>query len=612
VILVDADRVTIRRPDRALFEDLTMTVSSGERWGVVGINGTGKSTLLNVLAGTVAPESGVVRRGKGMRVGVLDQLPDLGSGTVADAIGESWEAAAVLERLGMGRHRDTPVERLSGGMAKRVALARALVAVPGDHEADLLILDEPTNHLDLDGIRWLEERLGRIRGGLVLVSHDRHLLDRVTTRILELDRGRAFVHVGGYQSYLDGRDERERRASAAEEVRRNLARRELEWLRRGAPARTRKSKARIDSATALITSGPQGPARSGALGFDAVTGRSGDGQGPSASAQQGSFRQSDDQRLAPRLGNKVIELLGVGHRFGADSPWLFRKVDWLLEPGGRYGVVGANGAGKTTLLDVLGGVITPAEGRVEVGPTVVVGMYSQTGRELDPSVRVREAVAGPRRVPGTPEDKALMERFWFDADAQWAPVSTLSGGERRRLQLLVTLAERPNVLLLDEPTNDLDLDSLRALEDFLDVFPGTVVVVSHDRAFMDRCLEDVLLVEGGRAALVAGGYEGWRRSRELVSGTAAPSTPSTTRSPTTSAVAPEPKRRSKSTLGFQLREAEKEIARFERQKAKLEDELVMAGADHVALARIGEQLAAVSADLHAAEERWLELGAEFG
>jgi ATP-binding cassette subfamily F protein uup len=624
VILVDADRVTVRRPDRALFEDLTMTVSSGERWGVVGINGTGKSTLLDVLAGTTRPESGVVRRGKGVRIGVLDQHPDLGPGTVADALPESWEAAAVLERLGMGRHRDTPVAQLSGGMAKRVALARALVAVPGDHEADLLILDEPTNHLDLDGIAWLEARLARVRGGLVLVSHDRHLLDRVCTRILELDRGRAFVHAGGYQAYLDGRDRREQQEAVAEDVRRNLARRELEWLRRGAPARTRKSKARIDSATELIERRPTAAARSGTIGFDAAVGRSGAGQGPSASAQQGSFRQGVDERLAPRLGTKVVELHGVGHRF-PDGPWLFRSVEWLLEPGGRYGIVGPNGAGKTTLLEVLAGNVVPEEGRVERGPTVVVGLASQTGRELDPALRVREAVAGPRRAPGTPEDKALMERFWFDADAQWAPIGTLSGGERRRLQLLITLAERPNLLLLDEPTNDLDLDSLRALEDFLDVFPGTVVVVSHDRAFMDRCVEDVVLVEHGRAALVAGGYEGWRRAREAAAarGVVAPGAGAGAGATAGAGAGAgagarvgsgpaEPKRRSRSTVGFQLRETEKEMGRLERQKAKLEAELAAAGADHVALARIGGELADVSAALLAAEERWLELSDELG
>jgi ABC transport system ATP-binding/permease protein len=351
VILVDADRVTIRRPDRALFDSLSVTISSGERWGVVGINGTGKSTLLNVLAGTVQPESGVVRRAGGIRVGVLDQQPDLGSGTVMDALPQTWESAAVLERLGMGAHHHTAVSRLSGGMAKRVALARALVTVPGDHEGDLLILDEPTNHLDLDGISWLEERLARVTGGLIVVSHDRHLLDRVTTRILELDRGESHVHAGGYQGYLDGREQREQHAAVSEEVRRNLAKRELEWLRRGAPARTRKSKARIDSATALIEGGPRAAARSGDLGFGAATARRGDGQGPSASAQQGSFRQSADERLAPRLGTKVVELHGVGHRFekGADrpGPWLFRGVDWLLEPGGRYGIVGANRRGSS-------------------------------------------------------------------------------------------------------------------------------------------------------------------------------------------------------------------------------------------------------------------------
>jgi ABC transport system ATP-binding/permease protein len=615
VILVDAQRVAVRRPDRPLFEDLSVTVSSGERWGVVGINGTGKSTLLRVLAGTAEPEDGLVRRSKGLRVGVLDQRPDLGSGTVEHAVGDSWEAAAVLEHLGMGRLVQAPVGQLSGGQAKRVALARALLAVPGDHEADLLILDEPTNHLDLDGIEWLEERLARQKGGLILVTHDRHMLDRVCSRVLELDRGKAYVHEGGYHAYLQGRDAREERAAVAEATRRNLARRELAWLQRGAPARTAKSKAHIRTATAIVDGRAEAAARTPGLGLGSATARSGEGQGPSAGSVQGSYRNALDTKLAPRLGNKVVELDGVGHRFG-DGPWLFRGVEWLLEPGGRYGVVGANGAGKSTLLEVLAGRIAPAEGTVDTGPTVRIGYYDQQGRELDLTQRVREAVAGPTRAVGTPEDKRLMEEFWFDDDAQWAPIGTLSGGERRRLQLLLVLAERPNVLLLDEPTNDLDLDTLRSMEEFLENWPGTMVVVSHDRAFLDRTVEDVLSVEDGKASLVAGGYAGWREQRAAKAVVQSPSRPVTpaprvdTRESSAASGPAEPKKRSKSTLGFALREAEKEMGRLERKKLSLEAQLVEAGSDHVALTRLGGELSEVAGQLAEAEERWLALAAE--
>ena len=255
MILVDLERVTARRPDRPLFESLSLTISTGDRIGVVGVNGTGKTTLLRVLAGAGEPESGTVRRGRGVRVGFLDQRPVLPPGTVRSAVGIGWEAAEILERLGMGGLADADVATLSGGQGKRVALARVLVA-----ESDLLILDEPTNHLDIDAITWLEARLARFRGGLVLVTHDRHVLDRVTTRMLELDRGRGYIHDGGYISFLDARAERVERDAGAEAVRRNLARAELAWLRRGAPARTRKPKARIAAATAIVEGGPAVPA----------------------------------------------------------------------------------------------------------------------------------------------------------------------------------------------------------------------------------------------------------------------------------------------------------------------------------------------------------------
>ncbi|HSL56648.1 MAG TPA: ABC-F family ATP-binding cassette domain-containing protein, partial [Acidimicrobiales bacterium] len=462
MILVDVERASMHRPGRPLFDDLSVTLASGDRLGIVGLNGTGKSTLLRVLAGQIEPESGVVRRGRDTRVAILDQEAALPAGTALAAVGESWEAEAVLERLGMGPHAQRDVAVLSGGQAKRVALARTLVS-----PADLLILDEPTNHLDIDGIAWLEDRLAGFTGGLVLVTHDRHLLDRVTTRILELDRGRGYVHEGGYASYLEARAEREERAADAESTRRNLARRELAWLRRGAPARTRKPKARIEAATAIVSGRAEAAARPDELDLHFGT---------------------------PRLGDQVVELHGVGHRFD-DGPWLFRGVDLLLDPRERLGIVGVNGTGKSTLLDIIAGRITPAEGRVVTGSTVSLAYHDQMVRQLDPTARVREVVAGPSRAPDW-SDARLLERFWFDTDTQWAPVELLSGGERRRLQLLTVLAAKPNVLLLDEPTNDLDVDTLRVLEDFLDEWPGALVVVSHDRAFLERTVTDVVVLEG--------------------------------------------------------------------------------------------------------------------
>jgi ATP-binding cassette subfamily F protein uup len=579
VILVDAAGVSMSRPGRPLFADLSLTMSTGDRLGVVGINGTGKSTLLRVLAGEVDPEAGVVRRGRDVSVGVLEQRPHLPPGTVRQAVSDGWEAAAVLERLGMGPLADVAVESLSGGQAKRTALARLLVT-----ESDLLVLDEPTNHLDVDAIVWLEDRLAQHRGGLILVTHDRHVLDRVTTRILELDRGRAFMHEGGYAAYLEGRALREEQAESAERTRRNLVKRELAWLRRGAPARTRKSKARIASATALIDDQARAAARPDELNLYLGT---------------------------PRLGDKVIELTGVGHRYG-EGKMLFEGVDLLVDPRERLGVVGLNGSGKSTLLDIVAGRRTPAAGRVDRGPTVRIGYFDQTTAALDPTMRVREAVAGPRGAPG-PGEALLLERFWFDRDAQWAAIGTLSGGERRRLQLLLLLLERPNVLLLDEPTNDLDLDTLRVLEDFLEDWPGALFVVSHDRAFLERSVEEAVVLDGhGGVVRINGGYAAWDAARRRQAANRA-STPSVApaRVSTAAARGPgAPKVRSRSTLQRLVRMAEAPMAEREHERDGLAQELAAMQYDFNALARIGAELAAVDAALAAAEEEWLALAAE--
>jgi ATP-binding cassette subfamily F protein uup len=586
VILVDAQDVAASRPGKPLFADLSVTVASGDRLGIVGINGSGKSTLLGVLAGTVEPEAGTVRRGRGARTTLLDQRADLPPGTVASVVGGGWEGAAVLDRLGMGGELDRDVEALSGGQRKRVALARVLVGVGGDghppDDQDLLILDEPTNHLDLDGIVWLEDWLAGFPGGLVLVTHDRHVLDRVATGVLELDRGRAYVHQGGYQAWLDARAERLARSEATEARRRNLARAELAWLRRGAPARTRKPWARVEAARALVAARPEAAARSGDLPLHLDT---------------------------PRLGDQVVELHGVGDGYG--DGWLFRDLDLALDPRERLGVVGANGTGKSTLLDVLAGRRQPRAGRVVHGSTARVAVYDQQGASLDPALRVREAVAGPARQPDW-SDARLLEAFWFDDDAQWAPIGLLSGGERRRVQLLLTLATKPNVLLLDEPTNDLDLDTLRSLEDFLDEWPGALVVVSHDRAFLERTVTDVLVLDGsGRAGRVPGGMAAWDAERRARAGRR----PTGRSAPTAGGArreAPAPTGPTTSTLRRRLQEVDKELARLARERARLEERVEEAAtaADHAALAELGDAIAGMDAAIAAAEERWLDLGAQ--
>jgi ATP-binding cassette subfamily F protein uup len=685
VILLDAKGLAASRPGRPLFDDLSLTLSDGDRLAVVGLNGCGKSTLLRQLAGTDEPESGIIRRGRGTRVVMLDQTagapdePDrasdrranagaraAGSGdraggadgvgtsasgrfadvdvarTAIDVVGGEWDGRAILERLGLGPMVDRPMNQLSGGQAKRVALARALVEVGevghGD-ESVVLILDEPTNHLDIDAIAWLEERLAQHRGALVLVSHDRHVLDRVTTRILEIDRGHSHVHEGGYDSYLVDRAERADRAESAESVRRNLAKRELAWLRRGAKARSTKAKARVTSATALVEARPEPLARVGSLDLSEAarlgTRRTGE-PGYTAAAKRERYGM-------PRLGDVVIELEGVGHRFG-DGPWLFRNVELKLAPGERIGILGPNGAGKSTLSEILAGAITPLEGRVVTGPTVVVGAHRQRGPELDPTTRVRDAVAGPHRVPDA-SDARLLEQFWFDADAQHAPVGLLSGGERRRLQLLLTLAQKPNVLLLDEPTNDLDLDTLRVLEDYLDDWPGTAVLVSDDRTFLERTGTDVVAIELAKVRRVPGGYPAYERDRianrsrtrvgttaampDVVASAAAvaatrkkgATSAATGRNGATNPEAAEststrssgaPAPRSATTLRFLLKEVEKDQRRLQRRRNELTTQVADPEviADHAKLAELGRELGEVETELAGVDERWLELTIE--
>ena len=600
MILIDAQGLKASRPNRPLFDNISLTLSDGDRIGVVGLNGCGKSTLLRILSGDYAPDAGVVRYGRGARIGILAQQPALPSGSVRDAVSADWRGEAMIDRLGMSGLIDAQTNELSGGQQKRVALAKLLVS-----EWDALILDEPTNHLDLDAIAYLEEWLANFRGGLILVTHDRHVLDRVTTKVLEIDRGKAYLHMpaqrsdgSGYAAYLAARIEREEQAVTTEQKRKNLARTELAWLRRGAPARTTKPKARIAAATELVNRRPEAAARSGEIGLSLGN---------------------------QRLGSKGVELHGVAFSWPTARPnagatgdagaLVLNAFDHELEPGDRLGIVGPNGAGKSTLLDLISGRLKPTHGHLDIGSTVKIGYYDQLGRELNVNQRVREAVAGDKGQPSI-EDNQLMRQFWFDGDTQHAPISTLSGGERRRLQLLLTLIEQPNVLLLDEPTNDLDLDTLRALEDYLDEWPGIVVVVSHDRVFLDRTVVDVLALDGvGGAAVVRGGVAGWLKQRksaptEQMSGAQRGKLISTP-----DVAAAELKQKSKSTkspstLRRLLAQSETTLAKATAELEKLTAQMSAAGSDHVKLAKISEELTKAQAKVNSAEETWLALAAE--
>jgi len=561
VICVDLAEVGIAQPDKVLFDDLSLTISTGERLAIVGVNGSGKSTLMRLLAGTEQPDEGDVRFGRGVRIALLDQDPLLPPGTVSEYLGDSWEVAAVATSLGVQPLLDRPTDELSGGQAKRVALARTLVG-----EFDMILLDEPTNHLDLEAIEWLERRLAGTTAALVMITHDRHLMDRLTTargsgRVMELERGTGHVHraeagTSAYAAYLTGRTARLEHAASAEASRRILARRELEWLRRGAQARSTKPKARLRAAREIVAGGP------GAAGV----------RGADLLLDMGSTR----------LGNQVVELTGVAQTYGDHT--VFREVDLLIEPGARLGVVGPNGSGKSTLLDIIAGRREPAAGTVMRGSTVVSGYADQQTSALDPDAIVRELVAGPLREPDW-EDRALLERFWFDATAQFAPVRLLSGGERRRLQLVMVLATKPNLLVLDEPTNDLDLDTLRALESFLDDWPGALVVASHDRIFLDRTVDHVLAIdERGELRRVPGGVHGWLASRAEAS---------------TSSESRARPRRAATNI-------EQAMEKVQRRVDDLQADLDAADG-HEALASLGAELADAQAELSSLEDGWLEL-----
>jgi ATP-binding cassette subfamily F protein uup len=585
VICVDVSGVGLAQPDKVLFSNVDATVSRGDRVAVVGVNGSGKTTLLRIMTGALQPDTGQVRFGRGTRIVSLEQDPVLPAGTVRDVLGDGWEVQATATSLGVQPLFDRRTDQLSGGQAKRVALAKVL-ADDQQGAFDMVVLDEPTNHLDLEAIEWLESRLVTMSAALVLVTHDRHALDRLTTavgpsRVVELDSGQAFIHQAAagssaYATYLDARAERIEREAAVESTRKILARKELAWLRRGAPARSTKPKARLRSAAEIISGGP---AAAGVRGNDLELGAG-----------------------TTRLGNQVVELLGVTQRFGNHT--VFDDIDLLIEPGARLAVVGPNGSGKTTLLDIIAGRTEPVSGEVKRGQTVVVGYADQHSSELDPDAIVRKVVAGPYREPDH-EDKALLEKFWFDSTAQYAPTRMLSGGERQRLQLVMVLATKPNLLILDEPTNDLDLDTLRSLEAFLDDWPGALVTSSHDRAFLDRVADHVLAIdEDGAMRRVAGGVSGWLSERSGQKGPA----PVKTAAKKTISGKPKAARTgpSASTIGRQLRAAEQSMVKAQKRVYTLTTKMTGL-TDAAELQRVGQELSDAQAELDDLEMRWLDL-----
>ncbi|MGB1049827.1 MAG: ABC-F family ATP-binding cassette domain-containing protein [Rhodothermales bacterium] len=616
---------------KPLLTSVTFGLEDNEKMGLIGANGSGKTTLMRIICGIEKHEAGRMVVQNNARVAFLPQNPSFDpSHTVLDAVFDQgdpllrllhdyeevsyalsqagaavdeqllkrmtdlshqldvtggWDreasAKAVLDRLGL-RDMDALVGSLSGGQRKRVALARALVLQP-----DLLLLDEPTNHLDTETISWLESYLASYPGALLLVTHDRYFLDRVTNRMLEVTPEGVMKYEGNYSRYLELKEEQDRLKEATERTRQNLARRELAWLRRGPKARTSKAKYRVERAQALQES---------------------TGSGPDARLQLAA--------ASTRLGKKVLEFKGISKAY--DDKALIQNYSRLIARTDRLGIIGENGSGKTTLLDMIAGKVQPDKGEIEAGPTVVIGYFDQEGRPLNDELRVIDTVTEVAENVRTADGSVItasqmLERFLFPPAVQYTPVAKLSGGERRRLHLLLVLMEAPNILLLDEPTNDLDIATLAALEEYLDTFDGVLIVVSHDRWFLDRTIDHLLHFEGGGAIReYPGDYSAFLevRKQEQVAEAAASkkkakSKPAMSASPSSSSTAGPAKLSYKEKK--ELEETERRIEAAEERKAAIESDLSSGITDLDVITSLSEELGDLLATLESDMERWAEL-----
>lgn len=487
--VINIEHISKLYGDRMVLDDLSCSVDAGDKIGIIGVNGTGKSTLLRMIAGDEEPDSGTIIFSRGMTVGCLPQNPDFpekGSvlSYVCEGSGEDYafesEAKSMLNSLELYDFRQ-PIRELSGGQKKRAALCRVLL-----QNTDVLILDEPTNHLDSFMADWLEKYLARYKGVLLLVTHDRYFLDRVTTQIWEVDAGKVYTYLSNYSGYLERKAEKEEMAQAAERKRQSILRVELQWVMRGARARSTKQKARLERFERL----------------------------KSMDAPQ-SARQVEMEVVGTRLGKKTIVLEHIAKSYGdrqlfTDFSYIFRRYE-------RIGFVGANGCGKSTLMRILAGKEQPDGGTVDWGETIKIGYFAQECEVMDERQRVidyiRDEAEYVQTSAGRISATRMLERFLFSPDMQYAPIAKISGGERRRLYLLKVLMGAPNVLILDEPTNDLDIATLQVLEGFLDNFPGIVIVVSHDRYFLDRIADRIAAFEDGRIKVYEGGYTDYLEKR---------------------------------------------------------------------------------------------------
>ena len=605
--------------DKKIFDDITFGIDEGDRIGLIGINGTGKSTLLKIVAGNESADSGQIVKKNGLRIGYLPQTPDfdpedtvLGQvfncdSPVINLIKEYEQAVREVELTGSEESQKAlyalndkmdaadawniesdaktiltklnipdfykKAGTLSGGQLKRMALARALIT-----PVDLLILDEPTNHIDNDSVEWLEKYLAKYKGALLMVTHDRYFLDRIVNKTLELDEAKLYSYTTNYSGFLEAKAEREELAAAAERKRRNFLRTEIEWVRRGAQARTTKQKARLER-------------------FKEVS--------------EMKFSKEKDSleigSVASRMGRKTIIAENISKSF--DGVKYIDDFSYIILKHDRIGIIGPNGCGKSTLVNMLTGNLEPDSGKVECGETIKIGLFSQHNETMDPAQRVIDYIRDTAEYVLTTEGRIsasqMLEKFLFNPSMQYSPIGKLSGGEKRRLYLLKVLIEAPNILFLDEPTNDLDIETLAILEDFLDVFNGAVVAVSHDRYFLDKTVDRIFAFEGnGKITQYEGGYSDYLRQYEQRHTEEVQSKPVSQKAERTSS--PKPLK-----MSYQEQKdyetINDRIENLENAIAETEDEMSKITSDYVKLQELSEKKSALEAELEEAYDRWVYL-----
>ncbi|HJB79954.1 ABC-F family ATP-binding cassette domain-containing protein [uncultured Flavonifractor sp.] len=583
-MLLSAEQLTKTYGTRVLLDGVSFYVEPGDKVGIIGVNGCGKSTLLRLLAGAEEPDEGTVRPDPNVRLAYLPQNPVFpGEHTVLEQVllgldGEDrtlaeYEAKTILNQLGVPRF-DQKVGELSGGERRRVALA-AVLARP----CDVLLLDEPTNHLDDRMVGWLEDYLRSWKGALVMVTHDRYFLERIVTKMVEVEGGRLYTYEGNYDKYLERKAARLESEKASERKRQAILRREYQWVMQGPTARGTKSRERLERYEALKAQ--TGPTEKSTLELSA---------------------------RASRLGKKTVELAGVTKTFGERT--VVRDFSCMLLRDDRIGIVGSNGSGKSTLLNLMAGTLAPDSGTVEVGETVRFGYFRQEVPDMDGDTRVidyvKEIGNNIETAEGMLTASQLLEQFLFPAEVQWSPICKLSGGEKRRLYLLSVLAAAPNVLLLDEPTNDLDIQTLSILEDYLDTFPGAVIAVSHDRYFLDRVVRRVFAVEGdGAVRAYPGGYTEYLDAKRVEEKAKTPKTPTSDKGKERPAAPKKLKFSYKEQREFDTIDGD--IAALEEQIAQVQTEQAAKATDYVALQELQEKQAQLEAALEEKMERWVYL-----